>query len=132
MKKFILFSILASSLFADVILIANESCKIENISTIELKNLYLGLNKTINNEKVNIYDSKDVKLYEEFVTEVLKKSVVSMETYWVKMLFSGRAKPPQQITYSQFLDLMNSKECNIIYVDSKNYKSNIKRIAIVQ
>lgn len=132
MKKLLLSFILISTLFGDIILVGNQTCKIENISNVELKNIYLGINRTLNNEKINIYDSKDIKLYEEFITEILKKSVVSLETYWVKMLFSGRAKPPQQISFSEFLELSNSKECNMSYIRAKEYKSSLKRIAIVE
>lgn len=132
MKKILLSLILSTGIFADVIIVGNTGCKINTISSVELKNLYLGLNKSLNNEKVVICDRDDVKLYEEFVTDKLKKSAVSLETYWVRMLFSGRAKPPQQISYSKWLEIKDANECTITYVKESEYKNSFKRIAVVE
>lgn len=132
MRSIILSLILTISLFGDIVLVGNSSCKINTISNIELKNLYLSLNKLSNNEKINFYDRDDLKIYEEFVTNVLKKSVVSLETYWVRMLFSGKAKPHQKISFSQILDLKDSSECSISYVKENEFKTNFKRIMIVE
>lgn len=132
MKKILLSLILSISLFGEVILVGNSNCKLNSLSRIELKNLYLGLSKASQDEKINVLNRDDTKLYEYFVTKELKKSVVSMETYWVRMLFSGRAKPPKQISYSQWLDLNSSNECLVVYIDEKEYKKGFKRIAIVE
>lgn len=132
MKKILLSLILSISLFGEVILVGNTNCKLSSLSRIELKNLYLGLSKASQNEKINVLDRDDTKLYEYFVTKELKKTVVSLETYWVRMLFSGRAKPPKQISYTQWINMNNNNECTIIYIQEKEYKPDFKRIAIVE
>lgn len=133
MKKITLSLILAFNLFAnDIILVGNKNCKINNLTNIELKNLYLGLSKILNDEKVTVFDRNNKTLHEEFIKDILKKSVVSIETYWVKMLFSGRAKPPVQISSEDLSNLNNFKECTITYISQNEYKNTLKRISIVE
>lgn len=133
MKKITLSLILAFNLFAnDIILVGNKNCKINNLTNIELKNLYLGLSKISNDEKVTVFDRNNKTLHEEFIKDILKKSVVSIETYWVKMLFSGRAKPPVQISSEDLSNLNNFKECTITYISQNEYKNTLKRISIVE
>lgn len=133
MKKITLSLILAFNLFAnDIILVGNKNCKINNLTNIELKNLYLGLSKISNDEKVTVFDRNNKTLHEEFIKDILKKSVVSIETYWVKMLFSGRAKPPVQISSDDLSNLNNFKECTITYISQNEYKNTLKRISIVE
>lgn len=133
MKKITLSLILAFNLFAnDIILVGNKNCKINNLTNIELKNLYLGLSKISNDEKVTVFDRNNKTLHEEFIKDILKKSVVSIETYWVKMLFSGRAKPPVQISSEDLSNLNNFKECTITYISKNEYKNTLKRISIVE
>lgn len=130
MKTIILISILCIQAFADIMIVGSSNCQINSLSRVELKNLYLGLNKTSNKDKINVLNRDDTKLYEEFVTTELKKSVVSLETYWVRMLFSGNAKPPKQISYKEWLEINNQNKCFIIYIKQTEYKDNFKRISI--
>ncbi len=65
MKKITLSLILAFNLFAnDIILVGNKNCKINNLTNIELKNLYLGLSKISNDEKVTVFDRNNKTLPE--------------------------------------------------------------------
>lgn len=134
MKRVILLFILSISLlYSEMLIVANDSCKIESLSRIELKNLYLGLTKQADEERVTVFDRNEIDIYQEFVTKELKKSIVSLETYWVRMLFSGRAKPPKRFTLKEWIDYTNySKECSITYIEENENNSLLKRIKIAE
>lgn len=132
MKILISFLILSIYLQADIIIVGNLKCKTTTLSKIELKNLYLGINKMSNEEKINIFDREEKKIYEEFVTQELKKSIVLLETYWVRMLFSGKAKPPKKISALTLKELNSLDECAIVYIEEKELTKMFKRIDIVE
>lgn len=132
MKKIILFLILSIYLQANIIVIGNSNCKTDSLSRIELKNLYLGINKISNKEKINIFDREEKDIYEEFVTQELNKSIVLLETYWVRMLFSGKVKPPKRLSKLSLNELDNINECAIIYIKENEFTKNFKRINIVE
>lgn len=133
MKKLSLIFLFTTSLvFADMIIVGSPSCRVQSISKTELKSLYLGLSSSLDNQQIIVTDRDSKELYEAFADEYLKKSPLVLKTYWARMLFTGKAKPPKQISYAQLATLENANGCQITYIAKEEYKSGLKRLSIVE
>lgn len=121
MKYLIIILILFSmTLKADLVIIASKTCKIKELSMYDVKSLFMIKKKSINNEKIIVLDSENLKLYETFVDKYLKKSQRQMKVYWVRMLFTGKKVAPKRFLIENFSSLETNKNCYLTYIEEEN------------
>lgn len=128
MMKFILLIIFSSYTFASLLVVSSKNCNFNNLNQNDLKNLYLGLTTEVNNQEVMIYDRDEKNLHDEFIVDYLKKTPILIKKYWVRMLFTGRGKPPKKITIQEWNDILKDDKCSIFYILPSEYNSDLKRI----
>lgn len=86
-----------SILSANVTMIASPTCKIDAISSQEVKHLFTLKVDTLNTQKVVVIDNADKAVYKDFVKEHIKKSLKKMKVYWIRMIFTGIKQPPRKV-----------------------------------
>lgn len=88
--------IYSASANADYAVIVNIEAGLTEITTTELRKIYLKKIPVLPNGKSAVIvglASGDAR--EQFNKEILRKSESSLNSYWSRLMFSGRAKPPQ-------------------------------------
>lgn len=92
--------------------VANVSA-IDSVTKQELKNLYLKKTKLLNGKEVVIIDNIDE--YNYFYSQVIDKTAGQIHAYWMKQIFLGKKIPPQKITSSQLVHILNKDSSTIVY-----------------
>jgi ABC-type phosphate transport system substrate-binding protein len=129
MKKIIFLFCVVSYSFAigDIVVIANKSIDIKDISMKDIKNIYLKNKKDIQGIKLTPIDNKNIK--HSFDKKVLNKTQLQVNSYWAKMIFSGKSQPPVLLENDSLVvqRVLNNK--NIIgYIKKDNIDSNIQTL----
>jgi ABC-type phosphate transport system substrate-binding protein len=129
MKKIIFLFCVVSYSFAigDIVVIANKSIDIKDISMKDIKNIYLKNKKDIQGIKLTPIDNKNIK--HSFDKKVLNKTQLQVNSYWAKMIFSGKNQPPVLLENDSLVvqRVLNNK--NIIgYIKKDNIDSNIQTL----
>jgi len=119
MKKGWIIFLLATILFADVKIIVPQECPIEKLSKKVLKQLFMGQKKSINGVKVHLFDAKDRALSKKFYRKFLDKSPTQIRIYWVRMLFTGRKRPPKRVDLQELSKMKTGHGCILTYVGAQ-------------
>lgn len=119
MMKYFILLLSMMLLEAKVDIVVSPSCQIDELSSYEVKKLFMIKQTVIDNQVITVLDNKDQKLYQEFLKEYLNKSPRKMKVYWTRMLFTGKKVAPKKFS----LKLVNSEEnnntCYMSYMEAK-------------
>jgi ABC-type phosphate transport system substrate-binding protein len=63
---------------------------------------------------------------DEFNTKLLGKSSSQLQSYWSKLVFTGKANPPKSVSSSEMIELIKSNPNMIGFVDSANLTDDLK------
>ncbi len=121
--------LISANLWADVAVIASKDLN-TSIDLDMLKAKYLGKNKSSpKNENgyqvVNQpYGNPNRILFDKVV---LKKSEANIRTYWARMIFTSRARPPVQFNNDkEVLKYLSTSKSSVAYVNRKSLEENPK------
>ncbi len=139
--RFVLFCllILLTSLTAhaaSVKLVVNASNTASSISRTKAADLFLKRVTRWDNGRVvtpvDISDKNSVR--GAFCRELLGKEVAWVKSYWQKMIFSGRATPPVELSSeAEVLDFIRNNPDSIGYVsDSATLPAGVRALAIAE
>lgn len=119
---------MASSVFADVAVIVNPKNNAV-VSEVQLRSIYLGKVKTFDNgisvKPLDLALGNDAR--KVFFANFLHKSEANMNSYWARMLFSSKGRPPEEVANSATaVKLVASSVEAIAYVDSADVTSAVR------
>ena len=116
---FILILLLISSINADSIIIKTQHCSFESLEEKQIKYIFLGKLTNINNQTITPINSNNEKTYSDFTEKYLRKSPSKVRTYWTRMLFTGKAKPPMSIDIKMDTkQLLLENKCFVTYTEN--------------
>ncbi|MBQ0799905.1 MAG: phosphate ABC transporter substrate-binding protein [Porticoccaceae bacterium] len=88
--------VLASSANAELAIVVNPDYSGGNINMQDIRDLYQGKSKTLNDVQVKAVDqSSGSSARKQFLSTVLEKSESEMNRYWSRLIFSGKGRPPE-------------------------------------
>lgn len=120
--------LLSPLVFAEVAIIVNTGNS-SQISDDDIKRIFLGKNKTFaNGESVKAINLKSGDaIREDFERKILDKSSSQVKAYWSKLIFSGKAKPLEELaSASEVLSMVSSTPNAIAYIDASKVDSSVK------
>lgn len=81
---------------AEWVIVANESVPVENLKSVELRNIFLG-KLTLWNNGVNVEPCymETSELEDAFLENATGKTAAQFHSYWARKLFSGNGVPPK-------------------------------------
>ncbi|MBL4910137.1 MAG: phosphate ABC transporter substrate-binding protein [Alteromonadaceae bacterium] len=123
----LLVSHLANAEVAVIVNSANSSA----ISDTEISRLFLGKLKkySAGDKAVPINQKFGSAIRKEFEKKVLKKSSTQVKAYWSKRVFSGKGKPPKELTSDKDILAQISANKNAIgYIDAASINDSVKVI----
>jgi len=121
--------LISSSVYADTVIIGNNSMPDGVVDAAVAKKLWLGKMKKLPGVgKVKIVDqAKNSSIRNNFYTNVTSKNQSQIKAYWAKIVFTGKALPPKSLnTDSDVINLVKSSKNIIGYVDSASVDDSVK------
>lgn len=63
---------------------------------------------------------------DEFNTKLLGKTSSQLQSYWSKLVFTGKANPPKSVSSAEMIELIKGNPNMIGFVDSANVTGDLK------
>ena len=108
----------------------------KELSKSKVRMLYRGKLKYLQGEKIELSDwSQKNPVRHEFYQVLLGKDIAQMNAYWARLSFSGKARPPKEITpdtIQVLLDWASEKDSRIGYAPLNLLPTNVKVLYIVR
>ncbi len=119
---------------ADIVVVVNLANPVSSFNHRELVDLYMGRNLHFSDGSLvlRLDQAPESAVREQFYRALVDKSVAQVNAYWAKLLFAGRATPPQFVSDSQSaLTAVRSNRNAIAYVNSSDLDDSVKVVAHV-
>jgi len=108
---------------ADISVIANKASSTASLSEKQVKKLFLGKDDSMK----PVDQSEGSTIRNDFYTKVAHKDEAKMKAYWSKMIFSGKAVPPESADDDAAVKAWVAKNKNGIgYIDSGSVDDSVK------
>lgn len=124
----------ATGAFAATAIIAHPTNAITGLSATQTAQIYLGRTRTFPDGKpaTPIDQPEGSAAREKFITNVLQKNERTLKSYWTKLLYTGKGRPPDVIGSDQLVKEWVSKNQSAIgYVDGRVLDESVKVLLIV-
>ncbi len=131
---FIIIALLASPLQAGVVVIVNSENATSDFSQRQLVDLYMGRDLYFSNGEMalRLDQSPTSKVRHDFYKNLVGKSVAQINAYWARLLFTGRASPPQVISDSEgVLKAIRNNANAVGYINESELAPGVKVVARV-
>ena len=115
----------------DIVVIVNQSNSTAELSQRDLIDLYMGKNLAFpDGDSADTYDlDMGSEVREHFYRSLVNKSVAQVNAYWARLLFTGRVKPPKEVTDSRaIIELVRTNPSAIGYIDSNYLDASVKEV----
>lgn len=124
-----MFMLMPGSAMADVVVIANPKCGVERLTREEVVNIFLGRFRQfpsgITAQPTDLPPSQAERAI--FYRQLVNKELPEINSYWARLVFSGRTTPPRQATGND--DVIHWVSANIggiAYVERTKTDSRVK------
>jgi len=120
--------------YADIAVVLNLAHKGVQLSRGEVQSIFLGIKTQLpNGQPVTPFDQEVSRpIHEAFYRLVASKNTVELNTYWSRLVFTGRALPPTVLGNGQAILSKVESDVNAIgYVDAALAKAANVQIALL-
>ena len=123
---------IASSVHADVLIIANKNVSKKTLTSGEIKDIFLGkIKKWPDNTKIYLVTSGDYDLHDAFLKTYIKRTASQFGAYWKNRLFTGKGSPPKKFsTTKELMKYIADTQGAIGYIDSGSTPVNVNIISV--
>ena len=117
------------SALADIAVIANTDSASSNLSIKDVKKIFLGKNTSMT--PVDQPDGNATR--NAFYQKAAKKNESQMKAYWSKMIFSGKAIPPEtSANDASVITWVTNNKNGIGYIDSASVDGSVKILLTIK
>ncbi|WP_438766415.1 hypothetical protein [Kushneria sp. TE3] len=111
---------------ADIAIVINDASPVHQISHSEAVNIFMGRYRRLPNNSVALpIDQAPLKA--RFYRALVQKDVAEINSYWARLVFSGRASPPQQAaTLDDVVDIVTHNSNALGYVDAAHMPPHMR------
>ncbi|GAC1375318.1 MAG: hypothetical protein NVS3B3_11760 [Aquirhabdus sp.] len=122
----------ATAASAELVVVANPHVGFDHLKQGELRRIFLGqTSKFPNGEIAEPLDvSGDYR--NAFYQSILNKTPEQVETYWAKMIFTGKAEPARQVRPQEVKQEIAESSSAISYMDRSQADASVKIISIIR
>lgn len=127
----VFFGLFSQSCLAEIAVIVDTSVSVDSVDTKQLQRLYLNKPARLkaNARLTPIDQKKGSSLRKEFTQKVLEKTERQLTSYWSRLMFSGKGKPPQQYDDdATVLEQVTANPGTVGYIDSASVNEGVKVI----
>lgn len=118
-------SLLSSVALAEVAVIVHP----DNAATVskgEITAIFLGKSKKFSSGSTAVPIGLDGPIKEEFNAKLLGKTSSQLKSYWSKLVFTGKAKPPKSYSTNEMLELIGNNSNMIGFIDKASVTASVK------
>ncbi len=114
----------------DVIIICNKSVKAQSLNQDDVRSIFLGRKTTWDDgSKISFTTMKEGEAHESFVETYVGKTGFQFDTYWKKLVFTGRAMSPKAFTEAaEIMNYVASTDGSIGYIPASALNEGIQVI----
>lgn len=127
--------LLPATTFAEILIITHPNNDLNSLSRKEIIDLYMGRIKHLpNGEKASTLDLPiDSEHRARFYQGLTGKTIPQINAYWARLIFSGRATPPQSVDSSaEVINTVLNNSSAIGYIDKSELVETVKVVAYVE
>ena len=134
--KFMTQTLIATSLLcavnfaqAGVVVVVSAKSSVSNLTTEQVSDIFLGKTSRFDDggQAVPVDQAAETADSEAFRDKVTKKSASQLKSYWSKLVFTGKAQMPKQVSDGKEVKTLISANPNMIgYMDSSLVDSSVK------
>ena len=126
----LIFGLLLTSISnAEIVVVVNPANPVETLTNKELVDMYMGRSLYFPDGSLIIRLDQDPEseIRKQFYRSLVNKSVADVNAYWAKLLFTGRATPPQTVGGAKgVLQAVENNRNAIGYIDSSELNDSVK------
>ena len=114
--------------------IAHPSNPVAGLSKDQVTKIYLGKTKQFPNGKdvEPVDQAAGSKMRQRFHSKILEKSESQVKMYWSKLLFTGKAQPPKELSDDKAVKEWVANNPNGLgYVDAKVLDRSVKGLLVI-
>ncbi len=101
----------------EIVVVAGPNSRIGSLSGEELERLYLGHASADRvGQRVTFYDLEDSVVREKFYLSAFSLSLIQLRAYWAKLVFTGRGRPPKQLSTEALIARLQSDDHAVGYL----------------
>lgn len=128
MRRILLsFFLLSSFILAQVVVVTNKETYLDSISKEKIKYIYLGKVNSIDGIKFTPYILSDKKIHRLFLKKVIEKTNAQYESYWSRLLFTGRNSFLKTIDVDMIESVL-SKPNTLVYMDEEKVNTTKHKV----
>lgn len=117
----------SSASLADVSVIANPGFGADSISKDQAEQLYIGKSSDVAGVPASIVDLGGSEAARaEFLDKVMGKTESQLKAYWSRQVFTGKGKPPKQVSADEAAAFVKGNADGVSYVDSGSVPEGVK------
>jgi hypothetical protein len=119
----------AGAFAGDIVVIVNPASGVHQMTRAQVADVFMARDRHLPTGVMALPLDMGIDSLErrEFYNKLLRKSVPEINAYWARLLFSGRATPPQQVSdVSAALKAVAENKGAIAYLDKKDVDSRVK------
>lgn len=124
----LIFSVLlfVSGAQADIAIVVHADSGISSLSRNEAVNIYMGRYRKFSSGTTALpVDLSPMKA--RFYRALVQKDLAEVNAYWARLIFSGQASPPQQVsTAKEITDIVRDNRGAIGYMDSRDVTADMQ------
>lgn len=120
--------LISAQAWADIVVVAHPQSELKNLTKQQVIDIYMGqLQISADGGKIVPYDQpQDSEIRAAFYQNLTGKPVASVNAYWARLLFTGRASPPRQPSDSMsIVDIVAESLYAIGYIDEKDLDGRV-------
>ncbi|MCG8312999.1 MAG: phosphate ABC transporter substrate-binding protein [Pseudomonadales bacterium] len=120
---------------AELAVVVNLENPIDSISVDELINIYLGKSRQLagGTKVIPIDQVEGESARIEFYDKVIKKSPSQLNSYWSRLIFAGKGRPPYAVTDDhEVIEFVSANPSMLGYVDMTAVDDSVKVILTIQ
>lgn len=123
----LLLCLLAPAVRAEVVVVVHPKSAITSLSKEQVAQIYLGRADTL--QPIDRMD--DPALRGEFYARIAGRSVAQVKSIWSKLIFTGRATPPLEVSGVAAVRKAVASDVNAIgYLDAADVDASVRAISV--
>ncbi len=131
----LLISISFNHVGAEIVIIVNAKSDLQQLTRRQAIDIYTGRIIAAKNggALLPLDHAMNSMMREQFYTQLLGKSVATVNAYWARLLFTGRAMPPKELSDSNSVLKIIEKNINTIgYIRKEDVSKKVKIVYKLQ
>lgn len=114
-----------------LVIIVNPSLPVDQLSKHDVVNIFMGRQKKLGDNQlalpIDLAGTEDSSVRAEFYRQLLNRDLAEINSYWARLIFSGKNSPPTKMeTSAEILDVVAQNPAAIAYLPVSQVNGNVK------